>query len=269
MGLAALAAGTAAPAGEAARRGPTIVSLNPCADAILAEVAAPGQLRAISHYSRDPSSSSMDLAVARAIPAVGDSVEEVAALRPDLVVTGTFTAPATLDAFARLGIRVEQVGIAATVPESEAQVRWLAALVGQRKRGEALVARIEAALAGASPPDSQRPSAIVWQSGGMVPGPNTLIADLLRRTGFANAAAARGLRQADLLPLEALLADPPRLILAAGHAFTGEDRMLAHPALARLRGTRTERLDPALLWCGGPTIIRTSRRLAQIRRSVL
>ncbi len=268
FGLLALAACAPAQRGEAPRGGPAIVSLNPCTDAILAEVAAPGQLRAISHHSQDAAASSMDLAAAQAFPAAGGSVEEVAALYPDVVVTGTFTPPATLDAFARLGIRVEQVGIAGTVAESQAQVRRLAALAGQPARGEALVGRIEAALVAATPPDAGRPSAIVWQSGGMVPGEGTLIADLLRRTGFGNAAAARGLRQADLLPLEAMLADPPRLILAAGNPSSGEDRMLSHPALARLTSTRTERLDPSLLWCGGPTIIRAANRLAQVRKAV-
>ena len=44
---------------------PTIVSLNPCTDAILAEVTAAGQLLAISHYSHDPRGTSMPLAQAR------------------------------------------------------------------------------------------------------------------------------------------------------------------------------------------------------------
>ncbi len=46
--------GCSAPAptsGPVSNDRPSIVSLNPCADAILAEVATPGQLLAISHYS--------------------------------------------------------------------------------------------------------------------------------------------------------------------------------------------------------------------------
>src|SRR5207248_10675988 len=95
-------------------------------------------------------------------------------------------------------------------------------------------------------------AAVVWQSGGIVPGPHSLIGDLLRRTGFRQISAARGMKQADLLPLEAMLADPPQVILAAGNPLGNEDRLLAHPALAALMGTRRERFEPALLWCGGP-----------------
>lgn len=265
----ALGACTAAPAREAASPLPRIVSLNPCTDAILAEVADPDQVLALSSYSQDPASSSMDVALARRFPAVGGTVEEVAALRPDLVLSGNFMAPATRGALERLGARLELLPIASTVADSRAQVRRIAALAGHPQRGEALVARIDAALAAARPSDSATIPALVWQSGGMVPGPNTLIADLLTHTGFTNAAAARGLGQADLLPLEQVLADPPRVILTAGSLHGNEDRLLRHPALDALDGqTRRAPLDGNLLWCGGPTIIRAAERLAQVRRTL-
>lgn len=265
----ALAGCTAAPAREAGSRSdlPTVVSLNPCTDAILAEVADPAQILAISAYSHDPASSSMDLATARRFAAVSGTVEEVLALRPDLVIGTTFTPPATVAALRRLGLRFEPIGIAATVEQSEAQIRHLAALTGQRQRGEALVGRIEAALAANRAPAGPPVEALIWQSGGIVAGEGTLIVDLLRHTGFANAAAARGLGQADALPLEQLLADPPQLVFAASHGAGNQDRMLAHPALARLPDLRRAPLDPALLWCGGPTIVRTVARLGAVRRA--
>ena len=76
------------------------------------------------------------------------------------------------------------------------------------------------------------------------------------------------MKQADVLPLEAMLADPPVVILTAGEPRANEDRLLAHPALAALKDTRRERFDPSLLWCGGPTIIRAAERLAAVRRSL-
>ncbi len=260
---AALLAGCA-PAAPDIRQGssPRIVSLNPCTDAILAEVADPAQILAISHYSQDPRASSMDIAAARRFRSTGGTVEEVLALHPDIVVASSFLAPATEQAFRRLGIRVETFGIARSVAESEAQITRLAALAGQAERGAALNARIEAALAAGRPPaNAKRPEALVWQQGGLVAGPDSLVADLLARTGFANHAAARGLGQGAYLPLEEVLADPPALLLAAG-----DQRALAHPALAALRDTRREPLEPSLLYCGGPTIVRAVERLAEIRR---
>jgi len=260
-----LAACTATGAGKG--RGPTLVSLNPCTDAILAEVADPQQLLAISTYSQDPAASSMDLARARAMHAVGGTVEEVAALRPDVVVGSTYTSPATKAAFARMHFRFETFGLAGTVEESLTQVRALARIAGHPERGEVMVRRIEASLAAART-DGPPVPAVVWQSGGIVPGQGTLISDLLVRTGFINAAAQRGLHQADMLPLEDMLMHPPRVILTAGNHYAEEDRLLRHPALAALQGTARARLDPALLWCGGPTIPRTVARLVEVRRSL-
>ncbi|WP_298192014.1 ABC transporter substrate-binding protein [Novosphingobium sp.] len=270
VGLAALLATTLLtacvqqPPRETTHRLPTIVSLNPCADAILAEVTAPGQILALSHYSADPRAASIDPAKARQYRTTRGTLEEVLTLRPDVVVDSTFVPPATAAAYRRLGLRLETLGIASTVEESRAQIRALAALAGNPAKGEALIARIDNALAGAAPA-SGTPAvpALVWEPGGIVPGDSTLIAELLRRTGFTNFAAARGLGQADQLPLERVLADPPRVILAAG-----SDRALQHPALGHLKAITRAPLDPRLLYCAGPTIIPAARRLAEVRRTL-
>jgi len=259
VALIPLAACTQPPTGPTAH--PTIVSLNPCTDAILAEVADPAQLLAISHYSHDPRASSMPLAEARRFRATGGTVEEVLALDPDIVVASAFLPPATAQAFDRLGIRVETFGIVPDLDENAAQVRRLAALAGHPERGEALLGRIDAALR--STRRDGAVDALLWQTGGIVPGEQTLIARLLAHTGFASHSAARGLGQASYVPLEQVLADPPQVVLAAG-----SERMLTHPVLRRLADVRYERLDPALLYCGGPTVIRAVERLAEIRAKV-
>lgn len=269
LALLALAACSQTPERQASPVHPTIVSLNPCSDAVLAEVADPGQILALSHFSSALSSSSMDVEVARRYPAVSGTVEEVMALKPDVLIAGTFVPPATMRAFRRLGVRLVQIPIAADVAESRAQVMQIARLVGHPERGESLTRRINKALGAAAPPPGSVPvSTVVWQSGGIVPGQNTLIADLLRHAGLASFSAAKGMGQADLLPLEAMLADPPQLILAAGDPRANEDRMLSHRALDALKDTRREEFASSLLWCGGPTIIPAVTRLAEIRRAI-
>jgi len=248
------------------RTNPTIVSLNPCSDEVLAEVTDPGQLLAISHFSRDPAASSMGVEQARRYRVTSGSVEEVLALGPDIVVADEFLPAATRAALGDLGVRLVRLPIARNVADSNEQVSQLARLSGHPERGRALNARIAAAMASAAPDAGARPvTAVIWQAGGVVPGKDTLIVDLLRRTGFASLSASRGFRQADYLPLEILLADPPELILAAGDPRANEDRLLSHPALDALKDTRRERLDRVLLWCGGPTIIRAAQRLAEVR----
>lgn len=248
---------------------PTIVSLNPCSDAVLADVADKGQILALSHYSMDPRSSSMDVALARRFASTGGTAEEVLALQPDVVIAGSFLPPATRSAFERLGIRVEVIGLARTVEESLAQVRDVARIAGQPARGEELVARIERALAVASPPRAVKPiDAVMWQSGGIVPGAHVLISDLMGRMGFASHSATRGMGQADAWPLERMLADPPRVIFAAGTPGGGENRMLHHPALKALPHTHLAAFAPGLLYCGGPSLEKAAARMAQVREEV-
>jgi len=175
------------------------------------------------------------------------------------VVAGTFLPPATSQAFDRLGIRVETFGVVSDFAENAAQIRRLAALAGHPARGEALLARIDAALQ-ATRSEGKPLTALLWQQGGIVPGEETLIARLMAHTGFASHSAARGLGQGAYLPLEQVLADPPEVVLAAG----GE-RMLTRPAVRSLEGVQYETFDPSLLFCGGPTVIRAVERLAEVR----
>lgn len=248
---------------------PRIVSLNPCTDAILAQVAAPGQLLAISHYSHDPSASSMDGATAAKFAKVSDAVEDIAAFAPDIVVASSFLPAQTAQALRDMGMQVVLEPIPTDVPAALAQVRDLARLAKNRSAGEALAGQITSALERAHPPAGEQPvPALLWQSGGIVAGQGTLIADLMRRAGFADAAAARGLSQADYLPLERVLADPPAVILTVGDPVSEEGRMLHHPALKQAPDMMRAPIDRSLVWCGGPTIPRVLRRLVEVRTAL-
>ncbi len=240
---------------------PTIVSLNPCTDAILAEVAEPAQVLAISHYSHDPSATSMDLAQARRFHAIGGTVEEVLALDPDVVLASNFLTPATRNALDDLGIRVETFDIAPTVEDSLAHVERIGAVSRQPDKAARLASRIASSVAALEKGRGKSVSTVLWQPGGIVPGEATLVGDLMRRSGLASHSKAIGMGQADYLSLETVLADPPDLLLVAGR-----ERSQGHPALAYLSAMRIERFDPSLLYCGGPTIIRAAARLAEVRQ---
>lgn len=212
----------------------------------------------------DPASSSIPADVASKFAATGGTVEEIAALDPDLVLAGGFISPATRNALDRLGFRTETFGIASDERGSFEQIRRIAALAGHRDRGEALIARIESAVAANRAPEGEPAvSTVLWQPGDIVPGEQALVSGLMRKAGFSSHSAAIGMGQADYLSLEQLLASPPQLLLVAG-----DSRAQHHPALGQLKATRVETLDPSLLYCGGPTIIRAAERLGAIRKSM-
>lgn len=243
---------------------PTIVSLNPCTDAILAEMTGPEQLLAISHYSLDPRATSMDLARARQYRATGGTVEEVLALKPQLVVASTFTSAPTIAALEQAGITVVGFGVAHTVDESMAQIRDLAAMSGRGPQGEALIMRITRALEQARGPSDAAVNAVLWQPGGIVAGKDSLVNQLLDQTGFANQAVQEGYDQADYVALEDVLAAPPQVLL-----ISGSEPGQKHPALDAIPGMRRAAFDTSLLFCGGPTIIRAAGRLAEIRAAFI
>jgi iron complex transport system substrate-binding protein len=97
--------------------------------------------------------------------------------------------------------------------------------------------------------------------------------ELLRRTGFDNLAPRYGLRRTGEVPLDALVADPPRVLLV-GRLAPGEpvwaDRVLSHPVLKTMaRRIRVETFPETLMFCGGPTLIPAAGALAEDREMAL
>ncbi|MFD1191619.1 ABC transporter substrate-binding protein [Phenylobacterium conjunctum] len=266
-----LALGLAGAAEAAVAEPRRVVSLNPCLDAVLVQVADRAQIRALSHYSHDPASSSSG-ALGRSIPYTFETAEEIVALQPDLVLASRFSPPATRAALARMGVRSELFSVPSSVAESLAQVMQIANAVNRPDRGRALVARIEAALAAAAPPPgTRRLSAITFQSGGFAAGPGTMMDEMMRRAGFDNAVTRYGLNRSGNVGLEQLVSDPPDVLLAgqlAPGAPTWADRVIAHPALRRARLHRAV-FPQNLTFCGGPVLIDCAAMLAKARREAM
>ena len=249
-----------------------IVSMNPCVDAVLHDIAAPASIAGVSRYSQDPRATSVPLDWARRYRSISGSAEDVIAARPDLVIAGPHVSIQTIAALERLKVPLLKVGVPETVAENREQVALIAQKIGRRAQGAALVARIDAALARtrwAGAPVS----ALIWQGTGLVPGEGTLADALMAHAGFHNISHDIGLKQWDVLPLEGLLTHPPQVLLA-GRADMGAgngdaNRMLAHPALRALAGrVWVEDYPSNLLHCGGPVIVRSLDRLAAVRRAI-
>lgn len=263
-----------APSAPAATGRPQrIVSLNPCLDVILIHVADRARIAALSHYARDAYGSTF-APVARTLPFTYETAEEVIALQPDLVMTGRHSSLATRNALDRLNIRTALFGVPETVAESLQQVREVAIAVGHPERGEALVRRIEAALADAAPKPGTPPlSALVFMPGGFASGPGTLMDEMMRRMGLENAASRYGLKSSRRVPLERIIADPPDVLLA-GEAWPGAPnwalRVMTHPALSHVAGHMQRAVFPErLLFCGGPVLIQTAAALSRAREQAL
>ncbi len=243
-----------------------IVSLNPCLDALLVELAEPQQIAALSHYSSAASATSIPLALAARFPQTAGTAEDIILRQPDLVLGSIYETPQLQAALARYHIPFRAFDIANTVEASIAQINAIAARTGHPEKAEALTGRIRAALDAPGQPRAPL-DAVMYGSGGLVLGTGTLTADLMARAGLRNVSAAYGIQAWGQLPLEKLVRQPPAVLIRAVPDGGRADRLLSHPILAHLPGP--QRTFPAsTLNCGGPSIIPAMHALARIRRSL-
>ena len=251
---------------EPARTG-GIVSTNPCADQLLLAL-APDRVAAISHYSQEPGASSIPLALARRYRSTTGTAEEVIALKPDLVVASSFTPKTTLAAYRRAGLEVLTLDSPTTIAASRDQIRSVAVAVNARAAGERLIARIDRAVAEAAPHDGRRPPALLYISDGFANGGPTLLTEMIGLAGLGDASRDFGLAFSGNVPIESLVAHPPRIVIEPdpnGRTASLRRRVLGMAGYQVIE----ERFPRQLVNCGGPTIVPALHALAAIRSRAL
>ena len=255
--LGVLVAGTAVGAEHA--RPQRIVSMNLCLDSVLLELVPHEHILALSQYARDPWRSTI-ASVAQTLPYTNETAEEVVALKPDLVIASRHSAIATRNALKRVGVRFELFEVPQSIEESLAQIRQVAALLRREEQGEVLIARIQRAIDAARPaPGTRILTAAIYQPGGKSTGPDTVTGELMHIAGLENIAARYGVTQYRPLTLEALVSEPPDVLLVGDTtqgAPTHAERIVQHRALRALQFRMQREPFPArLMYCSGPTMI--------------
>ncbi|HRP10597.1 MAG TPA: ABC transporter substrate-binding protein [Terricaulis sp.] len=227
-----------------------IVSLDYCADQFVLALADRSQIAALSRGSQRDDS--YFRARAAGIRQTRGTLEEVLALRPDLVVRswgGPWDAEAV---YGRFGVPVLQVGGAPDFDGARATLLSAAVRLGHPERGAALARDLDQRLARlAALPAPRDPAAMYLSAGGATAGRGTMMDSTI------SAAGGRNLRTEEswaVLPLERLVERPPALV-ALGFFDHGRTRMNAwlpgrHPAVRRaLDRARTVTLPPAAISC--------------------
>ena len=250
-----------------------IVSLDLCTDQLLIELAPRARIAAVTHLAADAAVSAIP-EKARGIPITHGAAEEVLSYDPDLILAGPYGVAATIGLLRRLERNIVVVPLAQDLDGVRTAVRTVAQAIGAVARGEAMLADFDRRLAIAAPalPAMARPSALLYQVGGVVSGPNSLADAALAAAGYRNKARDYPLAPNGRVPLELLVAAPPDLLLLASrgdeYATAAADN-LRHPALARLRLERASLELPWQLWlCGTPHIAEAIEKLASARSAL-
>lgn len=249
-----------------------IVSINLCTDQILVDVVEPSRIAALSHLADDETVSNIARR-SQQIPRVRGEAEEILRLDPDLVLAGAHSTPATVALLERLGRRVIKVPLANDLESIRQAVRTISNVVGETRRGLALISDLDAALSQIrARDDNARPTALVYQVNDIASGPGTLADAALAAAGFRNLAADLPRDGGDRVALEAIVARPPDLLVLSappGAYRTPVAENLSHPALKlAMRGRRTLVLPWRHWLCGTPRIAEAIAQLAAARHTL-
>ena len=235
-----------------------IASFNLCADQLVVALADPGQIVGLSPYASDPKISAA-AGEAGQFPKLPLQAEALVPHRPDLVLVGTWDRPLTQRLLRNLGFRVVGVDTVANLDAARSQIRDIARLLGHPERGEALIARIEAAqrrLANAPRPASSR--ALLIGNGGYTAGPDSLASALMAEAGLTPPRGApKG--YGGYVPLERLVELKPDYLVMANmiEQPNGQGALyLTHPALREMFPAPKRIVLPSrFTLCAGPSLI--------------
>ncbi|WP_325168791.1 ABC transporter substrate-binding protein [Paracoccus caeni] len=247
----------AAPAQAAPQR---VVSINLCTDQLAMLLAAPGQLVSVTALAQNPEMSAM-AEEALAYPANHARAEEIYLLRPDLVLAGEYSTGPTVAMLRRLGVRVEVLPPAESIPAIRDQITHIGTLLDREAEAADLLARFDTDLKAATE-HRDRGRAALYYANSFTSGGDTLAGTIVTAAGFRNIADDYGIRFTSPLPLELLvMSRPDRLI--TGAKWPGQSRseaILDHPALAMLSPEKSEVTDADWV-CGTPAVLNAIRSL--------
>jgi iron complex transport system substrate-binding protein len=241
----------AAPASAAPQH---VVSTFLCTDEYVFRLLPRERIAALSFLAADrhPVVSTIADEVA-GIPLVHNSAEEVLAYHPDAVVMYAGTEPRLHAQLRAAGVPVIDAGWSSSLAAIRRDTLALGRALGVEARAQALVARMDRALATAKPSGPPVRTLIYEPNGYVSSGPVT--DEILRRAGLYDVAAQSGVTRSGMIPVETVVADPPQLLLLSD----GDPRpslanlVLRHPALRSL-ASHTAIVSVSLrpLACPGP-----------------
>jgi iron complex transport system substrate-binding protein len=261
---------TAACPAPAAATGPQhVMSLSMCTDDLLLDLLPPERIASVTYYARDPSISYVWPQAAKVAINSG-TVEEVLAERPDLVLAGTYTTPATRSLLKKLRMPLLEVAPAVDFDEIRAVTRNVAHALERDAVAEALIAKMDATLQQLA---ASRPSRLIrvapWGEGGSVPAKGTLFDAILRAAGGVNVAASGGGGPFVSFGMEQLILTHPDVIAYASNTTDtpGLNADLAqHPLILKLYSGRRVTYPSALYSCG---VVESANAAAALRADLL
>ena len=207
---------------------------------------------------------------ARHIRVIRPSTETVLALKPDLVVMYAGTNPRLHVNLKNAGVPVLDVPWANGLSDVRAVTMMLGEKFGAADRARALLADMDRKIAAAKARAPHPPvGAILYEPQGYA-NVEGVTDEIMRIAGITDVAPPGAMTRTGRLPVEAVIAAAPELLILGGEARSGTARayaILHHPALRALDGrTTTAFANLTPLLCPGPWSLDGAQTLGELAR---
>ncbi len=233
-----------------------IISLTSFTDDILLELVEHERLLGVTNFSADPAISNVADKIADISHRLTMNVEVIVSLRPDLVLVANWSEAEKVVQLREAGIPVYLIATGLSISAIEEKIEALARLVGEPRRGEALVSNMERRLQRvrrvvAAIPEGQRLSVMDYATWGSAQGAGSTWDEVVRHAGLINAVGEFPADEWGQVPLsreKILELDPDLLVLPdweygnpqGADAFY--DQIVDDPALRGLKAIRQGRV---------------------------
>ncbi len=252
-----------------------IISMNLCTDQLLMRLVEPHRIASLSYLSWRKDAIAPELRPILAHTRPNRAVaEQVMMLKPDLVLTGAYSAMTTTPLLRRTGIRVVEFQPAVDFDGMRADIRKLGDAVGEPERAEQLIADFDrdlARLEGAVP-TGPRPVYTDIGINTVIAGKETLHAAIANAAGFRTLGETLGIVGYRSLPLEVLLQTKPDLVSISNPYARSPalaTQALGHPLLRRMLAENPQITLPGrLVDCPTPETLDAVRILLDARKQL-
>ena len=233
-----------------------ILTVSAGTDELMLGLVEPERMAAINESLADTEHTNIPW-VRERIPTVivrSPSVEQIAALRPDLVVVTPWMPRENIDAIRELNVPVLVCKSAATMEDIHSNIRLFAAAVGEPERGEKLIGMMEEKLAEIRAKVAEVPEEKKHRSIALISimvnygGAGCTFDELCRYTDSINAKAAAGNRMGQEMTKEQLVAANPDYLFFPSYedGATNEEnygrQYLEDPSLAQMTAVRERQI---------------------------
>jgi iron complex transport system substrate-binding protein len=253
-----------------------VVSTFLCTDEYVFRLVPHERIAALSYEATDRNPVVSTIADrARGIRTIRPTTETVLSLAPDLVVMYAGTNPRLHLNLKKLGIAVLDVPWANSLADVRAITTMLGDKLGAPRKAKEMLAGMDRKIAAARAAAPRPPvRTILYEPNGYA-STGGIADEVMALSGIVNAAPQARLTRTGTLPVEAVIAAAPELLILGGEQRSGSAMaytILHHPALKALKG-RTEHAVLTPLLCPGPwsldaagtfgVLARKTRTLAQ------